>query len=102
MTVGDIARDAQPQAIALLLAGQAKVRFEHLLQALFGHPGPFVIDVQHKGFVVVFDMQMGLVAILEALSIRLPMQRRNASGLPGKAPWARPSSETRPLPLGGR
>ena len=38
MAVGDAARYSQPQAIALLLPGQAKVRLKHLLKTLFGQP----------------------------------------------------------------
>ena len=37
MAVGDVAGNAQAQAITLLLPGEAEVRFEDLLQALFRH-----------------------------------------------------------------
>ena len=55
--MGDIARDAQPQAAALLIAArQTEMRLEYMLQPLFRHARPFVIDMQHKGQRVVLDL----------------------------------------------
>ncbi len=43
------------------------MRLEHLFQALLGDPRTFVIDVQDKSLVVVFDVQMSLVTVLEGV-----------------------------------
>ncbi|MNE80662.1 hypothetical protein D3C80_1772530 [compost metagenome] len=56
MAVGNVARNPQPQPITLLLPGQAEVRFEDLLQPLLRNPRSFVVDMQHKGAVVVINV----------------------------------------------
>ena len=67
MAMGNIARDAQAQAVALLLASQAKVRFEDFFQALFRHAGAFVIHMQDELRTVILDMQMGVLPVLQGV-----------------------------------
>ena len=67
MAVGNAARDTQPQTVPLLLAGQAKVRFEYLLKLLLRHARTFIVHSQHKPLCLVHNRQMGLVPILECI-----------------------------------
>lgn len=67
MTVGNVARNAQPQPIPLLLPGQAEVRLEHLLQSLLRNSWPFIVDMQHECTVIVIDMQMSVLSILQGV-----------------------------------
>lgn len=99
MAMGYVARDPQSQPVPLLLPGQTEVRLEHLLHLLLRHPRPPVIHLQHEPSAVSMMRSRARSPYLMALSIRLPMQRRNASGLPGYGASARPSSVMRPSPV---
>ena len=65
MAVGNVARNPQPQPVTLLLAGQAKVQFKHLLQSLLRHAWAFIIHVQDELHAIVLDMQMRVLPVLE-------------------------------------
>ena len=67
MAMGDVARNAQPQPIPLLLPGQTEMRLEHLFQLLLRHPGPLVIHLQHKAFCPVDDAQPRPFAVLDGV-----------------------------------
>ncbi|VVN70900.1 hypothetical protein PS685_05027 [Pseudomonas fluorescens] len=65
--MGNITRNPQSQPITLLLPRQAKVRFENLLQPLFRHPRPLIIDMQDKRAVIVIDVQVRVLPILQGI-----------------------------------
>ena len=67
VAVRQVACDAQAHAVALLLARQAKVRLEHLLELLLGHTWPLVIDMQDERLGVVLDVQVRALAILQSV-----------------------------------
>ena len=81
--MGNAAGNPQPQAVTLLLSGQAKVRFKDLLQTLLGHPWPLIVNGEHKRLLIVIDPQVGVFAVLERV-----------------VDQARPCSVTRPFPWG--
>ena len=65
MAMGNIARNAQPQPVTLLLAGQSKVRFKYLFQPLLRHTRPLVIHMQNELRAIVLDMQMRVLPVLQ-------------------------------------
>ena len=66
MSVSDVARDTQPQAVALLLAGEPYMGFENVLRALLRHARPLVVNVQHQRLLAILDVQ-GALAILQGV-----------------------------------
>ena len=67
MAVGNVARNAQPQPITLLLSGQTEVRFEHLFQPLLRNPRPFVVDMQHERTIIVIDVQVRVLTVFQSV-----------------------------------
>ncbi len=68
MTVGNVARDAQAEAIALLLtACQTEMRFENVFETLLGNARAFVIDMQHERLGIVLDLKVRAVTVFERI-----------------------------------
>ena len=67
MGVRDVARDAQAQPVALPSRRQAEARLEDLFQALLGHAGAVVVDMQHHRFRPVLQAQAGAFAVFQRI-----------------------------------
>ncbi len=89
MAVGDVARNAQAQAIALLLAGQAKVRLEHLLQLLLRHARPWSSTCRTNQRSASDDAQPGVLPVLDGVVDQVAhaaLERQRLAWVTGQRP----------------